>query len=57
MTRARNLEGSSSAQHPAIELASAPDDQVLELITESWRRKAPKRLVRELEATQPGPNG
>ena len=38
-----------------IELASAPDDQVLELISESWRRKALKRLARELDAARPEP--
>jgi hypothetical protein len=32
-----------------ILLAAAPDDRVAELLTESWRRKAPKRLITELE--------
>jgi hypothetical protein len=40
-----------------IELASASDEQVLELVTESWRRKAPKRLARDLDAASPEPNG
>jgi hypothetical protein len=40
-----------------IELRSAPGDLVLELVTESWRQKAPKRLIAELDATQLEPNG
>ncbi len=32
-----------------IELAAAPDDQVRELLTEAWRRKASKRLVAEFD--------
>jgi len=28
-------------------LAAAPDDRVAELLAESWRRKAPRRLVAE----------
>jgi hypothetical protein len=31
-------------------LAAAPQDRVHELLTEAWRRKAPRRLVAELEA-------
>jgi hypothetical protein len=33
-----------------ILLAAAPDDRVRELLAESWRRKAPKRLVAEFDA-------
>lgn len=41
-------------------LASAPDGGVQELIEESWRRKAPKRLLAERDLTRqarraPGP--
>jgi hypothetical protein len=32
-----------------VDLRRAPDDQVRELLTEAWRRRAPKRLVRALE--------
>jgi hypothetical protein len=31
-------------------LEAAPDDRVRELLADSWRRKAPKRLVAEYEA-------
>ncbi len=31
-------------------LAAAPDDRVRELLAQSWRRKAPKRLVAEFDA-------
>ena len=52
--------GASAAEDPAafeplrwgqrvrglrVRLASAPDGRVMELLEESWRRKAPKRLV------------
>jgi hypothetical protein len=33
-----------------ILLAAAPDDRVRELLAESWRRKAPTRLVAEFDA-------
>jgi hypothetical protein len=33
-----------------ILLAAAPDDRVRELLAESWRRKAPRRLVAQLDA-------
>jgi hypothetical protein len=33
-----------------ILLAAAPEDRVRELVAESWRRKAPRRLVAELDA-------
>lgn len=32
-----------------VDLRRAPDDQVRELLTEAWRRRAPKRLVRAFE--------
>jgi len=32
-----------------IRLSEAPADQVRELIEESWRRKAPARLIAEFE--------
>jgi hypothetical protein len=32
-----------------IDLGSAPDGRVRELIEESWRRKAPKRLVADFD--------
>jgi hypothetical protein len=32
-----------------VDLRVAPGDQVRELLTEAWLRKAPKRLVREFE--------
>ena len=33
-----------------IDLAASPADQLRELIEESWRRKAPRRLVADFEA-------
>jgi hypothetical protein len=33
-----------------IRLPAAPQDRVAELLEESWRRKAPRSLVAELEA-------
>jgi hypothetical protein len=32
-----------------VDLRTAPPDQVRELLTEAWRRKAPKRLVRAFD--------
>ena len=32
-----------------VDLLRAPDDQVRELLTEAWWRRAPKRLVRAFE--------
>ena len=37
-----------------ILLAAAADDRVAELLAESWRRKASKRLVAEFDAAPPG---
>jgi hypothetical protein len=37
-----------------VSLAGAPPERVRELIEESWRRKAPARLVAELDRTSPG---
>jgi hypothetical protein len=34
-----------------IELAAAPEPRVRDLIEDSWRRKAPKRLVAEFDRT------
>jgi len=36
-----------------IHLGSAPEARVQELIEESWRRKAPKRLVADFDLNQP----
>jgi hypothetical protein len=33
-----------------VDLRAAPADQVRELLTEAWRRKAPKTLVRAFDA-------
>lgn len=33
-----------------ILLAAAPEERVRELLTEAWRRKAPRRLVAEYDA-------
>jgi hypothetical protein len=38
-----------------ILLAKAADDRIAELLAESWRRKATKRLVAEFDATAGGP--
>ena len=35
-----------------IRLPAAPQDRVAELLEESWRRKAPRRLAAELEASE-----
>lgn len=32
-----------------VDLRRAPDDQVRELLTDAWRGRAPKRLVRSFE--------
>lgn len=32
-----------------VDLRAAPPDQVRELLTEAWRRKAPKRLVQAFD--------
>jgi hypothetical protein len=42
-----------------INLGPAPEDRVSELLEESWRRKAPKRLVADLDRNRPaaGPEG
>ena len=37
-----------------VSLPGAPPERVRELIEESWRRKAPARLVAELDRTVPG---
>ena len=37
-----------------VTLGEAPDDQVRELLEESWRRRAPKRLAAERDRTRPG---
>jgi hypothetical protein len=36
-----------------VDLRRAPDDHVRELLTEAWRRKAPKRLARAFEGERP----
>ena len=36
-----------------VDLRRAPDDHVRELLTEAWRRKAPKRLVRAFDGEAP----
>ena len=36
-----------------VDLRRAPADHVRELLTEAWRRKAPKRLVRAFESDGP----
>jgi hypothetical protein len=36
-----------------VDLRRAPPDHVRELLTEAWRRRAPKRLVRAFEAEGP----
>jgi hypothetical protein len=33
-----------------VRLDAIPDDELAEILTESWRRVAPKRLVKELDA-------
>lgn len=33
-------------------LAATPDDRLRELLTEAWRRKAPRRLIAEHEARE-----
>ena len=38
-----------------ILLAAAPADRVRELLAESWRRKAPKRLVAQFDAATGSP--
>jgi hypothetical protein len=38
-------------------LTTAPPDRVLELVEESWRRKAPRRLVARLDADRQRPAG
>jgi hypothetical protein len=35
-----------------VDLRAAPSGQVQELLTEAWRRKAPKRLVRAFDAAE-----
>lgn len=37
----------------AVRLGEAPDDQVRELLEESWHRRAPKRLASERDRTRP----
>ena len=37
-----------------IDLPSADPDELRELLIESWRRRAPKRLVGEYDAAHPG---
>jgi hypothetical protein len=34
----------------SVHLAVAPPDRVAELLEESWRRRAPKKLIAELDA-------
>ncbi|CAN5506184.1 hypothetical protein BH10ACT11_BH10ACT11_12470 [soil metagenome] len=36
-----------------IDLASAPNDELRELVIESWRRKAPKKLLRAYDTEHP----
>ena len=36
-----------------VDLRRAPPDHVRELLTEAWRRRAPKRLVRAFEGERP----
>jgi len=38
-----------------VNLASAPESRVSELLEESWRRKAPKRLVADFDRGQGAP--
>jgi hypothetical protein len=37
-----------------VKLENADPDELRELVVESWRRRAPKRLVAEYDARQPG---
>jgi hypothetical protein len=37
-----------------VRLGAAPDDQVRELLEESWHRRAPKRLAAEHDRNRPG---
>ena len=37
-----------------VNLAAAPPERVLELLEESWRRRAPKRLLVALDAIRAG---
>jgi hypothetical protein len=36
-----------------IDLGPAPEDRVAELLEESWRRKAPKRLIADFDRNRP----
>jgi hypothetical protein len=38
-----------------VTLGQAPDDQVRELLEESWHRRAPKRLAAERDRARPAP--
>jgi hypothetical protein len=38
-----------------VTLGAAPDDQVRELLEESWHRRAPKQLGAERDRTRPAP--
>jgi hypothetical protein len=38
-----------------VTLGQAPDDQVRELLEESWHRRAPKRLAAERDQARPAP--
>lgn len=38
-----------------VTLGRAPDDQVRELLEESWHRRAPKRLAAERDRARPAP--
>jgi hypothetical protein len=39
----------------AIDLSLVDPEELRELITEAWRRTAPKRLMREFDASEAGP--
>jgi hypothetical protein len=40
-----------------IVLGPAPEDRVAELLEESWRRKAPKRLIADFDRSKAAPGG